>query len=161
VVLAFVVLSCRRVTATLELEPAETARIDGVPVQLAYDHVFSRFYRLLGESLFCLLETTSIDSEAATYLRDVQAGVDGIDWLGGRYPSIPAHGGYRDYVTLTAPMAAGFWLRRKLDGSFPACGHGLRDAYEHYDRAWLDDLRARYPNAASSSRRYPIQQPVE
>jgi hypothetical protein len=137
--------------ARARLLPAAEHSIDGVSVQLTYDRVFSRLFRLLGESLFFLLETTAIETVASTYIRDITTrGVDGIDWLERRYGSIPAHGGSRDYSTLTAPMAAGFWLRRQLDGSLPACWHGLRDVYEHYDRAWLDDLRARYPKAATA-----------
>jgi hypothetical protein len=136
--------------ARARLLPSADQSIEGIPVQLAYDRVFSRFFRLMGESLFYVLDSTSIDVEATTYIRDVESRrVDGIEWLEHRYAGIPAHGGSWDGTTLTAPMAAGFWLRRELDGSLPACWHGLRDVFERYDRVWLDHLRARYPNAAS------------
>lgn len=142
--------------ARARLLPSGEQSIDGIPVQLAYDRVFSRLFRLMGESLFYVLETTSIDTEASTYIQDVAQGrVDGISWLENRYAAIPAHGGSWDGTTLTAPMAAGFWLRRQLDGSLPACWHGLRDVFERYDRAWLDDLRARYPKAANSLAQVP------
>lgn len=136
--------------ARARLLPSADQSIEGIPVQLAYDRVFSRFFRLMGESLFYVLDSSAIEVEATTYIQDVeQRRVDGIQWLEHRYAGIPAHGGSWDGTTLTAPMAAGFWLRRELDGSLPACWHGLRDVFERYDRAWLDDLRARYPNAAS------------
>jgi hypothetical protein len=136
--------------ARARLLPSADQSIEGIPVQLAYDRVFSRFFRLMGESLFYVLDRVAIDVEATTYIRDVeQRGVDGIEWLERRYAGIPGHGGSRDGTTLTAPMAAGFWLRRELDGSLPACWHGLRDVFERYDRAWLDDLRSRYPKAAT------------
>jgi hypothetical protein len=136
--------------ARARLLPSAEQSIEGIPVQLAYDRVFSRFFRLMGESLFYVLDSSPIDVEATTYIQDVQQGrADGIEWLERRYPGIPAHGGSPDGTTLTAPMAAGFWLRRELDGSLAPCWHGLRDVFERYDRAWLDDLRARYPKAAT------------
>lgn len=142
--------------ARARLLPSGDQSIEGIPVQLAYDRVFSRFFRLMGESLFYVLDSTSIEVEAATYIQDVeQRRVDGIEWLEHRYAGIPAHGGSWDGTTLTAPMAAGFWLRRELDGSLAACWHGLRDVFERYDRAWLDHLRARYPNAANTVARLP------
>jgi hypothetical protein len=135
--------------ARARLLPSPDQTIEGIPVQVAYDRVFSRFFRLMGESLFYLLESKSIDAEAAAYIRDVELHhVDGVEWLERRYTGIPTHGGSWDGTTLTAPMAAGFWLRRQLDGSLSACWHGLRDVFERYDRAWLDELDARYPNAA-------------
>jgi hypothetical protein len=137
--------------ARAQLLPSGDQSIDGIPVQFAYDRVFSRFFRMLGESLFYVLNSTStsIDVEATTYIQDVESGrVDGIEWLERRYEGMPPHGGSWDGTTLTAPMAAGFWLRRELDGSLPACWHGLRDVFERYDRVWLDHLRTRYPNAA-------------
>jgi hypothetical protein len=146
--------------ARARLLPSADQSIDGISVQLAYDRVFSRLFRLLGESLFYLLDSSSIRSEATTYIQDVeQRQVDGIDWLERRYTGIPTHGGSWDGTTLTAPMAAGFWLRRELDGSLPACWHGLRDVFERYDRVWLDDLRARYPKAASSIAQLPDSSP--
>jgi hypothetical protein len=136
--------------ARATLLPSADQTIDGVPVQLAYERVFSRFFRLMGESLFYVLESGPIDIQANKYIEGAdQRGVDGIDWLEQRYTGIPRHGGSWDGTTLTAPMAAGFWLRRALDGSYAACWHGLRDVYERYDPAWLADLRARYPKAAS------------
>jgi hypothetical protein len=142
--------------ARARLLPSGDQSIEGIPVQLAYDRVFMRFFRLMGESLFYVLDSTAIDAEATTYIQDVQLRhVDGIEWLEHRYAAIPAHGGSWDGTTLTAPMAAGFWLRRQLDGSLPACWHGLRDVYERYDGAWLDDLRARYPKAANSVAQLP------
>ena len=47
-------------------------------------------------------------------------------------------------------MAAGFWLRRELDGSFAACWHGLREVLKRYDATWLGELQASYPLAASA-----------
>jgi hypothetical protein len=146
--------------ARARLLPSADQSIQGIPVQLAYDRVFSRFFRLMGESLFHLLDSKSIDAEATTYIQDVERRhVDGIEWLEARYSGIPSHGGSWDGTTLTAPMAAGFWLRRQLDGSLPACWHGLRDVFERYDRAWLDDLRARYPNGASIAAQLPDSAP--
>lgn len=146
--------------ARARLLPSGEESIDGVPVQLAYDRVFSRFFRLMGESLFYVLDSTSIDVEADVYIQDVQLGhIDGIEWLERRWAAIPAHGGSWDGTTLTAPMAAGFWMRRHLDGSLPACWHGLRDVFERYDPAWLVDLQARYPKAASLVAQLPDSTP--
>jgi hypothetical protein len=142
--------------ARARLLPSPDQSIEGIPVQIAYDRVFSRFFRLMGESLFYVLDSNSIDAEASTYIQDVELhGVDGIEWLERRYTGIPTHGGSWDGTTLTAPMAAGFWLRRQLDGSLPACWHGLRDVFERYDRAWLAELQGRYPNAASMVAQLP------
>jgi hypothetical protein len=148
------------VWARARLLPSAEQSIEGIPIQLVYDRVFSRFFRLMGESLFYLLDSTSIDVEANTYIQSVdRPGIDGVGWLTVRYAGMPAHGGSWDGTTLTAPMAAGFWLRRELDGSLPACWHGLRDVFERYDRAWLDDLSARYPDAAKLVAQLPDHAP--
>lgn len=140
----------------VHLLPAAEQSIDGISVQLAYDRVFSRMCRQFGEALFYLLDEKAIDSEASQYVQAVQQkGVDGIDWLEQRYVSVTGQGGYRDYTTLTPPMAVGFWLRRHLDGSLPACWHTLREVFERYDRAWFDDLRANYPKAAAAVAQLP------
>jgi hypothetical protein len=148
------------VWARARLLPSAEQSIEGIPVQLVYDRVFSRFFRLMGESLFYLLDSTSVAAEASIYMQSVdQHGIDGVGWLTHRYTGMPAHGGSWDGTTLTAPMAAGFWLRRELDGSLPACWHGLRDVFERYDRAWLDELNARYPDAAKLIAQLPDHAP--
>jgi hypothetical protein len=141
--------------ARTQLLPAPQQSIEGVPVQLAYDRVFRRFFRLMGESLFWLLEQGTLASETAPYLSAVDQGRDGLEWLEARYPAIPSHGGSWDGTTMTAPMAAGFWLRRELDGSFAACWHGLREVLERYDANWLGELRASYPQAANALAQIP------
>ena len=119
-------------------------------VQEAYDRVFYRFFQAMAVSLIYLHQDRMLADEAQAYLRDVQRGANGIDWLENHYgPYLPALGGSWDGTTMTTPMAAGFWLRRELDGSSAACWHGLRDVLERYDRQWLDDLLAKNPQAAA------------
>lgn len=137
--------------ARRSLLPAPDQAIDGVSVQLAYDQVFQRFFRMMAASLLTLLETTDIDRETTQYLAATSAGSDGIDWLeaqyGGRIAGFPEGA---DGTTMTAPMAAGFWLRRRADGSFAASWHGLREVLDRYDAAWLAARKAQYPKAAAA-----------
>ncbi|KIG15223.1 hypothetical protein DB30_05767 [Enhygromyxa salina] len=134
--------------ARAKLLPAPNQYIDGIPVQLAYDRVFHRFFRVMAVSLFELHQQYAIAAEAQTYLRDTSNGDQGIDWLERRYThSMPAFNGSWDGTTMTTPMAAGFWLRRQLDGSIGPCWHGLRDVLERYDPRWLAEQLNHYPNA--------------
>lgn len=134
--------------ARRHLLPPPEQTIDGIPTQLAYDRVFRRFFRLMGASLLMLLDSADIDRETRDYLADTSVGMDGIDWLEARYS-----GRLRDFpeawdgTTMTAPMAAGFWLRRNADSSLAASWHGLRELLERYDPSWLAEQYARYPNA--------------
>jgi hypothetical protein len=129
--------------------PSPEQAIDGVPVQLAYDRVFQRFFRLMAASLLTLLETTDIDLETKHYLNATATGSDGIEWLEGRYGGrISGFVEGWDGTTLTAPMAAGFWLRRRADGSFAAAWHGLRDVMDRYDPVWLAEQKLLFPKAA-------------
>ncbi|PRQ04740.1 hypothetical protein ENSA5_05050 [Enhygromyxa salina] len=142
--------------ARTQLLPAPEQYIEGIPVQLAYERVFQRFFRVMGHSLFYLVEPGTLRTEADAYLRDTSRGADGINWLEGHYSgSIPAYGGGRDGTTMTGPMAAGFWLRRELDGSLPACWHGLRDVLERYDSSWLAELKAAHPTASAALDQLP------
>jgi hypothetical protein len=136
--------------------PSPEQMIDGVPVQLAYDRVFQRFFRLMTSSLLTLLETTDIDGETKQYLADTSAGNDGIDWLAARYGGrISGYAESWDGTTLTAPMAAGFWLRRRADGSFAAAWHGLRDVLDRYDPVWLAEQKLLFPKAADALAQVP------
>lgn len=142
--------------ARQHLLPPPDQRIDGVPVQLAYDRVFRRFFRLMTVSLMTLLETTDIALEAKHYVNDTSSGQDGIDWLEARYAGRIA--GFLegwDGTTLTAPMAAGFWLRRYADNSWAASWHGLREVLDRYDAPWLTEQKAQYPKAAAALAQLP------
>jgi hypothetical protein len=126
--------------------------IDGRRVQDAYDLVFQRFFRLMVLSVVMLVEQKgSVDAvgmEAKTYLGDTDAGAYGIDWLEGRYYGlVPSYPESQDGTTMTAGMAAGFWLRRMIDGSFADCWHGAVDVVELYDRFWLAEQRSAHAKA--------------
>jgi hypothetical protein len=142
--------------ARAQLLPGPSQYIDELPVQLAYDRVFHRFFRVMAVSLMELHQQYTLSTEAQAYLRDTSKGNRGIDWLEGRYSaSMPAFGGSWDGTTMTTSMAAGFWLRRHLDGSLAACWHGLRDVLERYDPQWLTEQLANYPNAAAALAQLP------
>lgn len=122
------------------------ALIDGHRVQDAYDRVFQRFFRLMVLSAVALVEKTgSLDglaSEATVYLADTDAGAYGVDWLEQRYYGlVPAYPETQDGTTMTAGMAAGFWLRRQVDGSLASCWQGALEVAELYDRFWLAEQR--------------------
>lgn len=147
--------------ARAQLLPAPMQYIDGVPVQMAYDRVFQRFFHVMAVSLMELHQQYAIAVEAQAYLRDTSSGTQGIDWLESRYgSSMPAFGGSWDGTTMTTPMAAGFWLRRQLDGSIAPCWHGLRDVLERYDPQWLAEQLNRYPNAAAALAQLPDASPA-
>ncbi len=137
--------------ARRNLLPHPEQTIEGVPAQLAYDRVFARFFRVMTASLMMLLETGDLDGETQRYLQDTAVGIDGIEWLENNYAGrVPEYPQSHDWTTLTAPMAAGFWLRRRADGSFAAAWHGLREVLERYDADWLAQQQARHPNAAAA-----------
>jgi hypothetical protein len=128
------------------------ALIDGRRVQDAYDRVFQRFFRLMLLSAVALVERTgSVDAmatEAKVYLADTDAGAYGVDWLEGRYYGlVPSYPESQDGTTMTAGMAAGFWLRRQIDGSLASCWHGAVDVAELYDRFWLAQQRSDHAKA--------------
>jgi hypothetical protein len=136
--------------ARQRLLPSPDQWIDHVETQRAYDLVFRRFFRVMTLSVMVLLESSDVDGETADYLAATSRGHDGIDWLENRYGGrIPELGGYADGTMMTAPMAAGFWLRRHADGSFAACWHGLREVLDRYDAVWLGEQQARHPKAAA------------
>ena len=142
--------------ARQHLLPPPDQTIDGIPAQLAYDRVFRRFFRLMSASLIMLLEDTDIGLETQLYVDDTNAGVDGIEWLEGRYAG--AVDGFHeswDGTTMTAPMAVGFWLRRRADGSLAASWHGLREVLDRYDPSWLAEQKARHPKAAAQLDQLP------
>ncbi|PRP99960.1 hypothetical protein [Enhygromyxa salina] len=142
--------------ARAKLLPAPNQYIDGVPVQLAYDRVFYRFFRMMAVSLFELHQQYSIATEAQSYLRDTSNGQHGIEWLERHYTkSMPEFDGNWDGTTLTTPMAAGFWLRRQLDGSIGPCWHGLRDVLERFDPQWLAEQLDNHPNAKDALAQLP------
>ena len=145
--------------ARTELLPPGDQLIAGLPVQMAYDRVFQRFFRAMATSAAWLLESGQLDTEAKQYLTDVEAGAYGIDWLEQRYAgSIPINDAYADGTMMTGSMAAGFWLRRELDGSLAVCWHGLADVLERYDQVWFRQLEQSYPRgvAALESRPDPL-----
>jgi hypothetical protein len=120
--------------------------IDGRRVQDAYDRVFQRFFRLMLLSAVALVERTgSIDgmaSEGQVYMADTDAGAYGIDWLEQRYFGlVPSYPEGQDGTTMTAGMAAGFWMRRQIDGSMASCWHGAVEVVQLYDPYWLAEQR--------------------
>jgi len=131
--------------ARSELLPPSDQLIVGIPARMAYERVFSRFFRTMATSAVWLAQAHGIDGEAQTYLRDVEAGAHGIDWLEQRYGgSIPIQDASADGTSMTGSMAAGFWLRRELDGSLSICWHTLVDVLARYDEAWLHELETAY-----------------
>ncbi|MFV8749365.1 hypothetical protein ACNOYE_02310 [Nannocystaceae bacterium ST9] len=135
---------------TLLVDPE--ALIDGHRAQDAYDRVFQRFFRLTVLSALALVDKTGsiagLDAEARLYLADTDAGAYGIDWLEGRYVGLVlAYNEPQDGTTMTAAMAAGFWLRRQLDGSLSTCWHGMIEVVALYDRFWLAEQRSAHAQA--------------
>lgn len=142
--------------ARQHLLPPPDQTIEGIPVQLAYDRVFRRFFRMMTASLIMLLETTDIELESQSYLSNTAAGADGLDWLAAQYAgTVPGYNEPWDGTTMTAPMAVGFWLRRHVDGSLAASWHGLREVLDRYDPTWLAEHKARNPKAAALLEQLP------
>lgn len=135
---------------TLLLDPE--ALIDGYRAQDAYDRVFQRFFRLMTLSALGLAErlgsVTAIENEARSYLAATDAGAWGPEWLDQQYAGmVPAYPEMQDGTTMTTGMAAGFWLRRQVDGTLGVCWHGAMDVMEMYDRAWLAEQRSGHAQA--------------
>jgi hypothetical protein len=131
------------------LIPHPEQSVDGISVQVAYQRVFRRFFRVMALSLMTVLEHDELELEAKAYLLDVHRGMDGIDYLEGRFGGAIADPfSYRDGTAMTPAMAAGFWLRRYVDGSYADCWHALRDVLVRFDGAWLAEQRAQLPRAA-------------
>ncbi len=124
--------------------------IDGIAARSAYDYVFQRFFRLMVLSAIAVIEQnpSGLDAEARTYLTATRQGTDGLNWLHQRYVNlVPAYPEGWDGTTMTAPMAAGFWLRRQLDGSIGPCWHGAIEVVQLYDPSWLASQRSEHLSA--------------
>ena len=141
--------------ARRELLPPPDQMIAGLPVQMAYERVFQRFFRVMAESFAWLSEIHGLDVEANDYVDATSKGAYGVEWLDRRYAAIPIQDAYADGTSMTGQMAAGFWLRRTLDGSAPACWHTLRELLERYDAPWLQDLGKAYPSGMSILQQLP------
>ena len=141
--------------ARRELLPPPDQMIAGLPVQMAYERVFQRFFRVMAESAAWLIEIHALDVEANDYVDATSKGAYGIEWLERRYAAIPIQDAYADGTSMTGQMAAGFWLRRTLDGSAPVCWHTLRELLERYDAQWLEELGKAYPIGVSRLQQLP------
>lgn len=124
--------------------------IDGYRAQDAYDRVFQRFFRLQTRAAVMLAERggslDAIDKAARDYLSATDANAYGPEWLDQQYAGlVPEYGEMQDGTTMTAGMAAGFWLRRHVDGTLGVCWHGALEVMEAYDAAWLAEQRANHP----------------
>lgn len=133
---------------TLLISPESV--IDGYRAQDAYDRVFQRFFRLQTLAAVMLAERLgsldAIAAEARDYLSATDAGAWGPEWLDQRYVGlVPEYPEMQDGTTMTAGMAAGFWLRRQADGTLGVCWFGALEVIELYDAAWLAEQVSKHP----------------
>lgn len=132
--------------ARVAMIPQAHEAIEGVPVALAYQKVFSRFFRLMVESAVYIHENLDARGEATRYLQAVYADGDALEWLHLNYSGVlTEYGGSWDGTTWTPAMSVGFWLRREDDGTRTACWYALLDVVRRFDRPWVVELAQRYP----------------
>lgn len=131
--------------ARRELLLAPDQQIDGVSVQIAYDRVFQRLFRLMGESALLLHEQHDPAARAQEYMQAVAAGEDGFAWLDRNHGLALPDYAHPDFHAWKPSHAIGFWLRRQLDSSLGDCWHAVRELLARYDGEWLAAQQARYP----------------
>lgn len=114
-----------------------------------YELIFSRFFRLMAHSYLELQNEDRLAAESQAYFAATRRGLDGLDYLEGRFAGeLPEYGGAWDGTQWTPAMSYGFWMRRAQDGTDDELWLGLRELLELYDPVWLSDMRARYPKVA-------------
>jgi hypothetical protein len=105
-----------------------------------YRGVFSRYFRMMAESHQYILRK-GFDKETKAY-QDLFAGksFDGLRYLDERYGGVfKSYQKIEGVSTMTAPMAIGFWLRRKIDGTDQIFWKGLTSFLKKYDGEWYGE----------------------
>lgn len=132
------------------LIPAPSTEVGGGTAQQRYERQFTRFFRMMAEVYLTLLKNdkskNNYDSEQLAYRQAIDEDQDGLSYLSKRYAGwLPDYDVQRDWVSLTVPMAIGFWLRRGIDGTRGELWIGLKKVLRLYDGTFYMDLQKRYP----------------
>ncbi len=120
------------------LIPSNSTSIGGVAAQALYDHIFSRFFRLMSLSYIYLREN-DYNSECKAYEHGfAMKSFNGLEYLEQRYlGKIPEYDAAENFSAMTTPIAIGFWLRRRIDKSEPQLWQALQKVMNLYDKAWF------------------------
>ena len=135
------------------LIPDPGARLLGHRCQKIYDKLFARFFRLMAVSHLHLERGALWKQETRAYLRAMKRRrFDGIDYLQQRFTgALPALDLAQDGTRFTAPMALGFWIRRRIDGTADELWTGLALLLGRYDARWLARQRRQQTLAAPAA----------
>jgi hypothetical protein len=127
--------------------PPETRILDHTAKEY-YDHLFSRFFRLMAAAHVWLDGPGRLERERAAYFKaSTSAKFDGVEYLEKHFDGVlPAYAMRADGTAFTPAMAIGFWLRRSADGTAPELWSALQKMLTAYDpqfKARGDELPAR------------------
>jgi hypothetical protein len=110
--------------------------------RVVYEKIFSRFFRLMTESYLHLEKGKLWDKEVAAYKQAIKLKRAGLPYLHQRYAGLLSHYKLpRDGTSFTPPMAFGFWVRRKMDGTAGELWTGLGKLMASYDSAYFSKLK--------------------
>jgi hypothetical protein len=132
------------VWATNNLVPNPDAEIAGVKAQELYTKVMSRFFRLHTRAYLYLYYKAGLSKEQKAYEANMKnEEINFVSALNTRYEnkfdeiysSVPNDDYYEN---LTKGIAAGFWIRRNIDGSINEIWSGLRQGMLIYDKEWFE-----------------------
>ncbi len=131
------------------LIPDAHSRIGSHTFLVVYQKVFQRFFRLMVESYLYLADRGSFEQEKSDYKENLKKeDFDAIDYLNLRFEGIlREYSAYSDWESFNAPMAAGFWIRRGIDGTDFQLWAALELLMQQYDGTWYASLRKKYPHA--------------
>ena len=119
------------------LVPQPNTLIADVKAVELYQAVFSRYFRMMAETHQYLLHKGYSQEVSAYQRRWADQSFDGLRYLNERYATgFESYRAIKGVSTMTAPMAIGFWLRRKIDGTDQILWKGISDFLKIYDGEW-------------------------
>lgn len=119
------------------LIPSPGTNIAGIRAQEIYNGIFSRFFRMMALS-HSYLEKNNYNKECRLYGEQLgMKSFDGLRYLEQRYSGkLPEYDKAENFSSMTGPMAIGFWLRRRMDGTDAELWNGLNKLLQTYDTQW-------------------------
>jgi hypothetical protein len=132
------------VWATNNLIPDPNSEIAGVKAQELYNKVMSRFFRLHTRAYLYLYYKAGLSKEQKAYEAEMKNEDSNLvmalntryeDKFDEIYNNVPDD---ETLVNLTKGIAAGFWIRRNMDGTINEIWNGLRQGMLIYDKEWFE-----------------------
>lgn len=105
-----------------------------------YQKTFSRFFHMMTESYVYLLENDYDEKVLAYQSNFDDLSFNGMEYLFTHFDNVlPKYNQAYDLTNMTSPMAIGFWLRRKIDGTHDELWLGLTKFMLEYNKGWFKE----------------------